>query len=104
MRFETTVHYGGEVFTKSGFRLTKTQTEILKVLMANSGKVLFKNEIVKAVYGETYPVDEYSMRLISAHLSPIRYFLENVASDMEVLSVQGRRGNTQGLILVENKD
>ena len=100
--FDTKIGYGGEVFTKDGLKLTKKETDILKLLLEKKDKIVFKNEIIEKIWGKTYPVDKYSIGMISAHLTPIRSFLNDTESKFEIYSLQGQDKKNKGLMVVES--
>lgn len=100
--FDTKIGHGGEVFIKDGLKLTKKETDILKLLLERKDKIVFKKEIIEKIWGKTYPVDKYSLGIISAHLTPIRSFLNETESKYEIYSLQGQDKRNKGLMLIEN--
>lgn len=100
--FKIVQGHGGEVFTKNGLKLTKKETDILKLLIERKGEIVFKNEVIEKIWGKTYPVDKHSLSTISVHLTPIRSFLNNTESKYEIYSLQGQDKKNKGLMLIEN--
>lgn len=102
MEFKTEIFYEKEVFVKNGIRLTPRQTEILKMLLENTGQAVWRDQLIRRIWGETYPVDKYSKALVNSHICAIRSFLEDTESDMEIFTLQKKNRVVAGLILIQN--
>jgi DNA-binding winged helix-turn-helix (wHTH) protein len=80
-----------QVIVKKGHHtLTSTQSRIFMALLENPEGV-DRKDMIKLVYGENYPDDEYSLNKIKNHMSHIRYFLHDIKSQRQINTLKVKK-------------
>jgi DNA-binding winged helix-turn-helix (wHTH) protein len=78
------------------YELKNTAGVMFKYLYSKINRVVSNEELIEHGWGKTYPVDDYSKRLINSHLHTINKFLEKV--DLNIMIFRRVR---EGIILIK---
>jgi DNA-binding winged helix-turn-helix (wHTH) protein len=95
-RFETEL---GRITDRvEGEVLKNNACKLLQVIFQNPNRVITRSELIKSVWGQSYPVDVHSENLLKVHLHKVREFLRN-SETLELCTVVAKRDINRGVIL-----
>lgn len=76
-------------------------SKLFRYLMDNSGKLLKRDDVIKYLYGESYPVDVLSDNLIRVTLHKVKEFIIDCELPFEIFYAKGVIGNNRFMMLTK---
>lgn len=98
--FQEITHRKRKVLLKNNIRCTPNSGDVIKALLKDEDKLVSQQEIIRRVWGETYPFNISSKTLLRNHINKARDFLSECESCYEICSVFSR-SDTRGYMLVK---
>lgn len=79
--------------------MTRIDQQIVKYLETKPNTYVSREELIKEVWGESKPIDNYTLGTLRVHMVTAREIAESL--DYDLTNVKGK-GNTGYLLLTQN--
>lgn len=86
------------------YTLKNTQARIFQILHDNEGVMVRREDIIKEIWGDTYPINASSLTLLKTHYNKVRNFIIDMELPYDVFNVHSTFSGISGFIFKKEQN